>query len=297
VPLSEDDDTTALGFPCKDFLHSHRPLFLYLNPDTFIPPPHLAASRTSNTKFIARLADQISVAGFGGSVISGVAWIDTSTYQTVLNLKSKELYSEISQLLVENGFVTNFDGVNRVFATQILNWLWRRYLKSNQSKLAMFSSEKAFEEIKNSALDFGGLKEVPEHLDFQMLPEFKTITLYEKTRSTYSSLPCFIFFYDREKFTHGPDFKFLSALAKVGSTRNLNSNVVQSFDIFNLIETHLRKPMIILARDCLEDSDPRKENFYFDNFVMDLSKVNFFNFNFLLLLRRKPFLEKSVGRL
>jgi hypothetical protein len=283
VPLSEEDDTTALGFPCKDFLFSHRPLFLYLKPETFVPPPDLAASRTSNSKFIARLADQISVAGFGGSVISGVSLVDAATYQKVCELKALESYTDLSQLLIDKGFVTNFDGVNRVFATQVLNWLWGIHFNSLQAKIKKGVVEisssilKSLEDFKGSSINFGNLKKMPAHLDFEMLPEFKNITLFEKTRSTYSTLPCLIFFYNIEKFTEGPDFKFLSGIAKVGSTRNLNSNVVQSFDIFNLIETHLRKPMILISRELYRVSDPRRDNFYFDDFVLDLSKVKFLN--------------------
>jgi hypothetical protein len=249
VPVSADDDTTALGFPSKNFLHSESPLFTYLIPDAFIAPPHLAASRNTdlNPAFCLRLAKQISIAGFGGSIIGGVAIVDRSTYDIAFSLSSQQKYEELSQLLINNRFVTTLDGLNRVGSTKLLNYLWRQ-------------AEKVPE---------------PSYSTFVWSDSYHSITLYEKTRSTYAFLPTFLLFYDYAQLIQGRgiDYDFLMGIAKVGAMRNLNSQVVQPYDVYNLIDTKIRKPMILFRRELFKDADPAKEDFFLNDFVLDLSKA------------------------
>jgi hypothetical protein len=248
VPVSGDDDTTALGYPCKNLLHCESPLFTYLLPEVFLPPPHLAASRNIdfNPKFCIRLAKQISIAGFGGSIIGGVAVLDEESYSDALKLSSQKKYTELSQLLIDNRFVITTDGVNRVSSTKLLNFLWRQA-----------------ENIPE-----------PSYSKFVWSEDYRSITLYQKTRSTYTLLPSFILFYKSEDFniSKGIDFEFdfLTGIAKVGSMRNLNSQVVQPYEVYNLIDIKIRKPMILFRREIFRADDPLREYFYLNDFVLDL---------------------------
>ena len=220
------DDFEDVMLPFSEHLIEAK-FFMYIDPHLFKKPHDLASSRIQDDEFIFRLAASIGRNGFSGSVLGSIIIIKRSDFSQLKHLVSVSVEnfeianSYLASVSSQHG-VSVIDGLHRSMSCKLLNETW---------------------EVRH------GLQRRDNPVFDEQLISVFNVRLSEEMRSSYRYLPTFSSVYDLETIQeHIINESFWSQIGRVSIERNRNASFKQTFNIFNIIDTCLRKPIIPISR-------------------------------------------------